>query len=373
MKSPSQLARKEVRELHQYDHGGEVWEVSDSDKIDVLDFSSNINPLGIPENISDVLHQNFWRIPFYPDPESKMLRKKISEKFKLNFENILMGNGSCELIYLFTEAFIRSGDTAATISPTFTEYEKAVLKAGGRIQYVPMVDNFKFNSDLFLRKIPPETKMIFICNPNNPTSSLIGVDELIEIVEYALDDDIMVFFDEDFMDFVSFNKRFSMVDYIDDYNNIFIIKSFTKIYGLAGLRIGYGIGEREIIELLRSIKTPWNVNCLAQMAGMEALEEAEYLKRTSEIIDGEREFLYKALLKINAFKVYPPEANFIFIQVRKEGLSAFKLKQELLLRNILIRDCSSFRGLDDRYIRVAVRSHNENQKLVESLKEIAGK
>ena len=138
------------------------------------------------------------------------------------------------------------------------------------------------------------------------------------------------------MDFVHHKKRFSMIDYIHDYRNIFVLKSFTKIYALPGLRIGYGIGDEETVHLLNTMKTTWNVNCLAQIAGVEALNNDEYLQRTTHVINTECKFLYESLSNIKSLHVYPPEANFLLIRVENEGLSAPKLKQKLLLHNILI-------------------------------------
>ena len=199
---------------------------------------------------------------------------------------------------------------------------------------------------------------------------LIPTEILTGIIEKALEQDSLVFLDEDFLEFVENERALSMMNKIKSYPNLFILKSFTKIFGLTGLRIGYGIANEEIVDILFRAKIPWNVNSLAQPAAIAALNDEEHLRVTRELIKKEKTKLLREFEKIGSFKVYPPDANFFFIDIRKSGLTAPELKSKLLRQGILIRDCTSFRGLDQYYIRVAVKTPAENERLIETLKRI---
>jgi threonine-phosphate decarboxylase len=212
-------------------------------------------------------------------------------------------------------------------------------------------------------------RVLFFCNPNNPTSLLTPKDDLTAIVERALEQDILVFLDEDFLEFVEGEKHLSLIGKITNYPNLFVLRSFTKIYGLTGLRIGYGIASEEIIQTLTKAKTPWNVSCLAQAAAIAALDDEEHLEKARELVRNEKAFLMDGLGRIPAFKVYPADANFIFIDVRKSVFTAAQLKEKLLNFGLLIRDCSSFYGLDEYYVRVAVKTRQENERLLEAFRK----
>jgi histidinol-phosphate aminotransferase len=213
-------------------------------------------------------------------------------------------------------------------------------------------------------------KLVFLCNPNNPTSMLISTDAITEIIERAMKENTLVFLDEDFLEFVENEKALSMINKITKYPNLFILRSFTKIFGLTGLRIGYGIASPEIINLLSCAKIPWNVNCLAQAAAVAALKDEQHLQITRDLIKKEKAQLLRELIKISSFKIYPADANFFFINVKKSGLTAAKLTSKLLSQGILIRDCTSFRGVDQYFVRIAVKTRVENERLIEVLKRI---
>ena len=210
-------------------------------------------------------------------------------------------------------------------------------------------------------------KIVFFCNPNNPTSLLTPTKQLTEIIESALEQDSLVFLDEDFLEFVENEKALSMIGNIKKYPNLFILRSFTKIFGLTGLRVGYGIASQEIVDVLLCAKIPWNVNCLAQSAAVAALNDTEHLQRTLKLVKEEKAFLLSNLTKIKSFKIYPPDANFLFIDIRKTNLTAAQFTSKMLCEGILIRDCTSFRGLDEYYIRIAVKTHSENERLMKAL------
>ena len=263
---------------------------------------------------------------------------------------------------------MQKGDKALIPAPTFGEYENALAKTGEQPKFFKLDRNFNINAETFKRKME-DTKIVFLCNPNNPTSILIPTETITAIIDKALAQESLVFLDEDFLEFVRSEKALSMIGKIKDYPNLFILRSFTKIFGLTGLRIGYGIASEEIVDALLRAKIPWNVNCLAQAAAVATLNDEEHLRVTRELIKKEKTQLLAKLGEIEGFKVFPPDANFFFIDIRKTGLTATELAEKLLSQGILIRDCTSFRGLDQYYIRIAVKTHVENELLMAALRQ----
>jgi threonine-phosphate decarboxylase len=375
LKSASRLVRDSINDLKPCVHGGEVWEAASKfgfREEEILDFSSSVNPLGASEKALESIKANLGHIPSYPDSNSTELRKAIATRFNgISKNNVIAGNGSTELIYLFVETFMKKGDVALIPAPTFGEYGRAVRKIGGEPKHVKPNPDFQFSPAVFTRDLSG-AKIVFFCNPNNPTSVLTPPEHLTAIVERAFEENVFVFLDEDFLEFVDEEERFSLIGKIKRYSNLFVLRSFTKIFGLTGLRAGYGIASEEIINILLNAKIPWNVNCLAQAAAIAALSDEEHLKKTRELIREEKAFLMRELMQIKDFKVFPADANFIFIDIRQSGYTAAQLKEKMLRDGLLIRDCSSFRGLDEYYIRIAVKTRRENGKRLAALKKTVG-
>jgi threonine-phosphate decarboxylase len=371
MKPVENLVKDSIKNLKPCAHGGEILDAAGKSgfkREEILDFSSSVNPLGPSKKALEAAKNSFKEIATYPDSNSNELRQAIADHFDgLSKTNVIVGNGSTELMYLFAETFMKKGDTAVIPAPTFGEYESAVRKTGETPKFVKLDKNFNVDATVFAHEMVG-AKIVFLCNPNNPTSILIPSETLTGIIEKALEQDSLVFLDEDFLEFVENEKALSMINKIKAYPNLFILRSFTKIFGLTGLRVGYGIASEEIINVLLCAKIPWNVNCLAQAAAVVALKDGEHLRVTRELIKNEKAFLSTELEKIKSFKVFPPDANFFFIDIHKSGLTATELKNKLLRQGILIRDCTSFRELDEYFIRVAVKTREENERLIEALK-----
>jgi threonine-phosphate decarboxylase len=370
MKPVENLVRDSMKNFKPCVHGGEVSDAAGKSGLrreEILDFSSSVNPLGPSKKALETAKKAFSEIPAYPDSNSNELRQAIAGHFsEINKNNVVVGNGSTELMYLFAEAFLRKDEIALIPAPTFGEYESAVRKTGETAKFVKLDRNFNINPETFHREMA-DAKIVFLCNPNNPTSMLIPNQTLTAIVDRAMEQDTLVFLDEDFLEFVENEKTLTLIGKIKSYPNLFILRSFTKIFGLTGLRVGYGIASEEIINVLSCVKIPWNVNCLAQVAAVEALKDEEHLRATRELIKKEKEQLLAGLEKFGSFKVYPADANFFFINIRKTGLTATELSDKLIAQGILIRDCTSFRGLDQYFVRVAVKTHHENKCLIDAL------
>ena len=372
MKPIEGLVRDNVKNLKPCVHGAEVLSAAEESGLllqDILDFSSSVNPLGPSKKALDAAKKAFSQIAAYPDSNSNELRQVIANHFGIAKGNVLVGNGSTELMYLFAEVFMKKGDKAVMPAPTFGEYESALNKTGETPKFVKLGKTFTIEPELFKREMAG-AKLVFLCNPNNPTSMLIPQETLTDIIESALKQDTLVFLDEDFLEFVLDEKALTMIGRIKKYPNLFILRSFTKIFGLTGLRVGYGIASHEIIDALSCAKIPWNVNCLAQAAAIAALKDEKHLQVTRELIKKEKAWLQGELEKFGSFRFSSPDANFFFINICKSGLAATELKNKMLKQGLLIRDCTSFKGLDEFYIRVAVKTHVENERLIDAFKRI---
>jgi threonine-phosphate decarboxylase len=373
MKSAAELARKEVRRLKPCVHGGEVWEIANETGLsvkDLVDFSSSINPLGPSPRALEAMKNSFEQLPLYPDSNSTALREAIACHFGgIDKNNVVVGNGSTELIYLFAQVFLKKGDIAVVPAPTFGEYANVAARVGSNLRQVKTSRDFQVEPNAFRREMKG-AKVVFLCNPNNPTSMLIPHKAVVEILEEALKEDIVVFLDEDFIEFVDNENKHSFVNTIDKYPNLFILRTFTKFYGLTGLRVGYGIADEETVEVFSRAKMPWNVNSLAQAAAIAALGDEEHSRKTMEIVRSERKFLSDELSHVKGFKVFPAGSNFMFLDVRESGYTAAQLREKMVKYGLLVRDCSSFAGLDAYYVRVAVRTRQENERLLEGFRKV---
>jgi threonine-phosphate decarboxylase len=372
MKPIENLLRDNVRNLKPCVHGAEVYGAAAESGFkteDILDFSSSVNPLGPSQKALDAITSAFNRIEAYPDSYSNALRKVLAEHYgNISPENIIVGNGSTELMYLFAEVFLRRGEKALMAAPTFGEYEAAIRKTGESVKFVRLSGDFQLEAEAFRREMAG-CKIVFLCNPNNPTSKLIPQKTLTEILDNALEQGILVFLDEDFLEFIDDEKNRTMISKIDKYPNLFVLRSFTKLFGLTGLRCGYGIAHKDIINAMLCAKIPWNVNCLAQPAAIAALNDKEHLKQTLDLIKKEKAYLQQELSQFKNFTFTEPDANFFFIDIRNTSLTANNIKHRMLKQGILIRDCSSFVGLNEFYIRVAVKTHPENVRLIDAFKK----
>ena len=373
MKSAAKLARKDVKRLEPCVHGGEVWEVANETGLnvkDLVDFSSSINPLGPSPRAIEAMKNSFEQLHLYPDSNSTALREAIACHFRgINKNNVVVGNGSTELIYLFAQVFLKKGDIAVVPAPTFGEYANATARSGSKLKQVKMSRAFQVEPGVFKREMQG-AKVVFLCNPNNPTSMLIPHKTVVGILEEAREDDVVVFLDEDFIEFVDNDNQNSFVNTIDKYPNLFVLRTFTKFYGLTGLRVGYGIADEETIEVFSRVKMPWNVNSLAQAAAIAALADKEHSRKTMEVVRSERKFLSEELSRVKGFKVFPADSNFIFLDVRASGCTAAQLREKMVQQGILVRDCKSFAGLDAYYVRVAVRTRQENERLLDAFRKV---
>ena len=331
---------------------------------DILDFSSSINPMGISSSMRKTIKNQLDTIQIYPDSESTQLRKVLQRYTEIPSSQIVVGNGATEIIYNFCQAFLSNKTSVLIPIPTFGEYESAANLSGAKISFFKTM-NLEKNTDDFISKIP-NNGCIFICNPNNPTGNLISKKTLQKIIISANKRKTLVFIDECFIELVPDHNE-SIIKLVKKYNNLFVLRSLTKSFALAGLRIGYGIGSKQMISILNKIKIPWNVSGLAQQAASSALSHSFYLTKVKKIIKKESCYLINHISKLNDFQCNDTSTNFILIKTK---IKSKILQKQLLEKKILIRDCSTIRGLNDSYIRIAVKTRKENKKLINTLEKL---
>lgn len=350
-----------VREHKPSSHGG-INSIK-SKKNGILDYSSNINPLGCHPGVKKYLKKQMDLLSIYPDSDSTNLKKNLEWYTKISEKLIVVGNGATEIIYNFCKAFLNKKTPVLIPIPTFSEYEAAAKLQNCKISFFKTM-NLNENFDEFLSKIPKKG-CVFVCNPNNPTGVLLSKQKIKKIIQIASKKSTLVFVDECFIELS--DPKQSVIKEIRKFENLFVLRSLTKSFGLAGIRIGYGLGNKKLVTILNNIKIPWNVSGIAQKAASAALCYHNYLDKSSRIILKEKINLKNSISKINGFTCFNSDTNFILIKTKTKSNI---LQKKLLRKKILIRDCNSFRGLDNNYIRIAVKTSKENKKLIKALEAV---
>jgi threonine-phosphate decarboxylase len=372
----SKLVKESLRNLSPYVHGGNLWKISEKYKIpmdQLIDFSISTNPLGAPEKALQAIRESLNLICHYPDPNHGWLLKALSNSAGVETSNVVVGNGSTELIYLFAEVFLDCGYEAVVPVPTFNEYKAATQRVGGKIAFVKCdpTRNFKLNFEELERAISKKARMVFLCNPNSPTGYLYDKDDILKFIRFAAEKNVLVFLDEDYIDFVDDSRRYSMSEYVNDFGNLFVLRSLTKFFGLAGVRIGFGIASPDVVTILKRVKMPWSVNSLAMFSAVEAVKDEDFIKKSRLLLSRSKRELLEMLRAVPWLKVYPSETNFLLIEIIQGSLTSTQLKEGLAKRGFLIRDCKDFDGLNNKFFRVTVRRPEENRKLIGQLKSFA--
>ncbi len=333
---------------------------------DIIKLGSNENPWGPVPTLKSALDDVVKDMNRYPESNHEALKELVANYSNVEKDQVLItGDGADEVIDVLAKTFIDPGDEFIVHPPTYMYYEFLFKQYNGvKVCAKWNVKENKLDVQSVLDAITDKTKVIFLCTPNNPTGGLISQEDLIKIIEST---DALVVIDEAYWEFSEVNNINLL-----KYDNVFIMRTFSKVMGLAGLRIGYGISNPDIIEKISRIKPVFSLTVAAQAAIVATLNDEKFIKESTEKSIAEREYLYESIDKIDKLHIYKSKANYLLVDLHDSGFTASELAEKLMEKGVIVRDCTSFYGLDEYYIRISVETHPKNEKFIKILEEIVG-
>lgn len=348
-----------MKEKKETVHGGDIYR-----NPSVTDYSVNSNPLGTPAKVLEAVRKSADQIMHYPDVRCDKLRESISRYEEIEKEKILCGNGAAELFFAIVMA-VRPKKALVT-APAFSEYERALQTVDAEVEYYRLKkeNEFCIEEDI-LKQVTEEVDLVFLCNPNNPTGQTTGKKLLEKVMEACKHSHTILVLDECFIDFLDDHEEYECRDCLEKYTNLIIIKAFTKIFCMPGIRLGYALCANEELRVkIRAMLQPWNVSVSAQEAGIAALSDCKaYLENTRRYIRDEKKWMVDRM-RACGYRIYGSEANYIFFRGEKG------LYKKALEAGIMIRDCQNYEGLEEGYYRIAVRTKEENERLITWLERL---
>ena len=360
--------KKVISELDPYVPGksqDEIVKRFNLKKEDIIKMGSNENPWGSSKKAIEEVEKNASTIFRYPESNLNELKDEIGKYSNVSSEQVIIGgDGADEIIDILAKTFIERGDEFIVPQPTYTYYE-FLFKPYGAVPVYAKWDLKKniLDVDSVLDAISEKTKMIFLCTPNNPTGALISKEDIIKISNST---DAIIVVDEAYTEYSETDN----VDLIENNPNIFIMRTMSKVLGLAGMRIGYGLSNKEIIEYMHRVKPVFSLTRLSYIAALNTLKDTEFIKESTKKGIESREYLYNELIKIKEFNVFKSKSNYILVGIKNTGLTAKELTTLLLEKGVIIRDCTSFKGLDEYWIRISIGTLKEDEKFIKILKKV---
>ena len=362
-------ARKIVDEMDSYVPGRSQDEIASDfnlKKEDIIKLGSNENPLGPSPKAMKAIEDEIKSINRYPESQLKELVAEIAKYSGVKDSQVIIGgDGADEIIDVLAKTFIDDGDEFIVPLPSYMYYEYLLQQYGAKPVYAKWdLDKNELDVDSIFDVISDKTKMIFLCSPNNPTGTLIDKEVLADIA--SKNPEILIVIDEAYFEYSEVTNK----DLINEFDNIFIIRTMSKVLGLAGMRIGYGLACDEIIEYMHRIKPVFSLTRLSFVAALNTFKDTQYIEKSIKKGIESRQYLYNEVSKIDGLYVFPSKSNFMLIDIRKTGFTASELALELMKRGIIVRDCTSFKGLDEYWIRISICTLEEDKKFIEILKEV---
>ena len=334
-------------------------------KEDIMDFSSNINPFGSSKLAKEYIVNNIDKVSVYPDPEYLELKTSISNYCNCSIDNILLGSGATELISSFIKTI--NPKKALILSPAYSEYEKELSKIKCNItKYFSKKEyNFTINIDNLIEIINKNNyELIIICNPNNPTGFTFSKNEIEKILNNT---NSFVMVDETYIEFTN-TSIYSSTSLVDKYDNLFVIRGTSKFFSTPGIRLGYGlISNYKVMYEMNSNLDLWNINIFASMMGEVMFNDNKFIENTYSLMTKERDYLVNELSKFTDLKIYNSQGNFILCEIKSKSITAKEVREKLIHKRIIIRDCVSFDGLDEYFFRVCILKPEENKLLIDNL------
>ena len=360
--------RKVVEELDPYVPGRSEDEIANEfnvKKEDIIKLGSNENPWGPSKKAIKSIKEGLKDINRYPETNLDVFKEKIANYVGLDSDHIVIaGDGADEIIDVLAKTFINPGDEFIVPLPTYTYYEFLFKPYGAIPVYAKWdLDNNTLDVSSVINALSEKTKVIFLCSPNNPTGGLISKEDIKKILKAT---DALVVIDEAYFEYSEVNN----VDLVDNYPNVFIIRTMSKVMGLAGMRVGYGISNETIIEYMHRIKPVFSLTRLSYLAAINTISDVEFIEESTKKGIESREYLYEELSKFESLNVFKSKSNYILVGIKDTGFTAAELTRELMKNGIIVRDCTSFKGLDEYWIRISIATLEEDKKFIEILHKI---
>ena len=357
-------------------HGSDLEKISEYygiPKDSIISFGANVNPLGLSRKVKAALSRHLDIISTYPDREYTSLRCAIGEYCKVSPAHVMVGNGSTELISLLIEQ--RRPKKTLILGPTYSEYARELSFSDSTQDYYHLNPDtgFCLNISDFLERLEAGYDLLIICNPNNPTSSVIGTSDMRSILSVCQKAGTFVMIDETYVEFAPDISSVSAMSLIEEFDNFMVLRGVSKFFAAPGLRLGYGVtSSHSFLARVKEHQIPWSLNSIAAFAGELMLQDTNYIEETRSLIKAERTRMLEELHKISGITVYDAAANFILIRIRKPGMTAFDLFEACIKQGMMIRDCSSFQCLEGEYVRFCVMGREENSRLIEGIRRSLG-
>lgn len=355
-------------------HGSDlekIEEIYGIKKEKITSFSANVNPLGVSYQLRKTLSDHIDAVTSYPDRDYKKLRQCIATYTGAQLENIIVGNGSTELISLFIQT--EHPKKALILGPTYSEYEREITLGGGTTLYYPLKEenDFQMDTDDFCSHLTEGIDLLVLCNPNNPTSTALTSTQMRQILDTCLEHGIFVMVDETYVEFAPQEQEITSVPLTNYYNNLIILRGISKFFAAPGLRLGYAItGNQDMVKQINTRKNPWTINSLAEIGGQIMFRDTEYIQATKDLIFSERDRICRELRTWDSVKIYEPKGNFILVRLLKEGVTAEELFEHCIRKGLMIRNCSTFPFLDESYVRFCIMNHEQNDRLLGAFREL---
>ncbi|MGM0608563.1 MAG: histidinol-phosphate transaminase [Candidatus Muiribacteriota bacterium] len=368
-KEKYKLHRNVITQIPEYVAGKSIDEVMKEHNLsEVVKLASNENILGPSKKAVEAIKANLKNLNLYPDPQASALRQKIARNIGVEPENIIAGNGSDELISLISMVFLHRNEEIIMPWPSFIRYLHNAIIMEAEPVLVKLDSNFAYDTKSIVDSVTYKTKFVYITNPNNPTGRIMNREQMEYMIE-GCPDEIILIIDEAYKEYVEDPDYPESVELVKKYpnKNVIILRTFSKLYGLAGLRCGYGISRKPIINMLNRVKPPFNLNSMAQIAATAAIDDTEHFKKSFNLIKKEKEYIYKKLLEKNV-RFVPSETNFILIDTGMDGEEIFAKLQQ---KGVIVRDMKMYKM--DNFIRITIGTREQNKKLLNNLFEIIGR
>lgn len=358
-----------VSEMDSYVPGKSQDEIASEfnlNKDDIIKFGSNENPFGPSAKAIEAIGKECKNINRYPESVLNELQQELANYSGVKQSQVIIGgDGADEIIDVLAKTFIDEGDEFIVPLPSYMYYEYLLQQYGARPVYAKWnLEENKLDTDSILNSINDKTKMIFLCTPNNPTGTLIDENDIRDMA--SGNPDVLIVVDEAYFEYAEVTNK----DLINEFDNIFIIRTMSKVMGLAGMRMGYGLACSEIIEYMHRIKPVFSLTRLSYVAALNTLRDKNYIETSIEKGIESREYLYNELSKIDSLNVFPSKSNFMLIGIKDTGFTASEFAFELMKKGVIVRDCTSFKGLDEYWIRISICTLEEDKKFIDIVKEV---